>query len=62
MTDSEAERRLAEAMRETRAHAGTDEEKAKAYLQAMLEADSRLLEAAAVIGVRRVWASQNLLQ
>jgi len=60
VTEVEAERRTKRALRTARARAGDNEERVKAELLRMVQREPELQEAFALLGMQRLWESQNL--
>jgi hypothetical protein len=59
--ESDAKTIAKEALDRARALAGDNEEAVKALFINMMHADPRLHEALTILGVARLWESQNLL-
>ncbi|WP_168793574.1 hypothetical protein [Paraburkholderia aromaticivorans] len=60
MKEGEAKRRTQEALRTASARAGDNEEGVKAELLRMVQREPALQEAFQMLGITRLWESQNL--
>jgi hypothetical protein len=60
VNEAEAKRRTHEALRTARARAGDNEQGVKAELLRMVQRESTLQQAFQMLGIARLWESQNL--